>query len=306
MTIRAVFLFDDVRGILRNEECVNLLMALAENKPKKIVEWNVASRSKSDDLREASVVTTSRMVLLLNDARENDESLAPIFSRSVLAEFRPSKREAHEYIGKWFLTDERREDVYAYIGKYLQLVPQVDARDYLKATGLYDMDRQDYLHQTWSGDEHQSAALKIINDPSIPVGEALVKKFAELCRGSRATFFRAKAKLMPMDSEEGTTSGTHAATSVSKSHFSDYLTKPWMNNRVSSGPRRPRLCPDARVEPGKGRGHIAVGKIAPDFFRACKQAMRAWRKSVNHPPPRAPPQLSGRTQARSRIASSPP
>lgn len=47
-------------------ECVNLLMSLSEHKPEKTVSWNVASRSKKDD-DEKSVVTTSRMAILLND-----------------------------------------------------------------------------------------------------------------------------------------------------------------------------------------------------------------------------------------------
>jgi len=66
----ALFLFDDTRRILKDFECVNLLMALGEHKTPKVIQWNTSTLKgkmdeKDDDPNTA--FTTSRIVIVINN-----------------------------------------------------------------------------------------------------------------------------------------------------------------------------------------------------------------------------------------------
>jgi hypothetical protein len=116
----------------------------------------------------------------------------------VTIRFAPSKAEVHRYVGEWFPRDRRTGEIYDYIGTCLPLIPVADVRDYTKSLTLYDMNWREQLHEAWTGDEYLSAALAVVNDPVIPPGKRQVEQFVQLCGGSRAQFFRLKAKLMPL------------------------------------------------------------------------------------------------------------
>jgi len=201
----ALFLFDDTRRILKDFECVNLLMALGEHKMPKVIQWNTSTlpmkaQQAADDADDNpnEVITRSRIVLIINRVDEENEDLEPLFSRSVCLRFAPSKEAVHAYVGEWFPRDVRSQDIYDYIGRNLAAIPIADVRDYTKAYTCYDMDWRELLHQSWSADEYLTTALAVVNDSTIPVGRAQVDAFVERCGGSRAQFFRLKNKLMPL------------------------------------------------------------------------------------------------------------
>ena len=214
----ALFLFDDTRRILKDFECVNLLMALGEHKTPNVIQWNTStltSAKKTDDHDEDDdpnkAITTSRIVIVINKVDEECEDLEPLFSRSIMIRFAPSKMDVHQYVGEWFPKCPKANEIYEYIGGKLALIPVADVRDYTKSLTVHDMNWREQLHEAWTGDEYLSAALEIINDPSIPHGKDQVDRFADLCGGSRAQFFRLKSKLMPLRHEPVSQSHDSAA-----------------------------------------------------------------------------------------------
>ena len=198
----ALFLFDDTRRILKDFECINLLMALGEHKSPKVVQWNTSTltkkQHKDDDDNPNEAITNSRIVLVINKVEEDNEDLEPLFSRSVVIRFAPSKEEVHQYVAEWFPKNKSSREIYEYIGKHLALIPVGDVRDYTKSLTIYDMNWKEQLHEAWTGDEYLSAALKVVNDPTVLPGKPLGDAFARLCGGSRAQFFRLKRLLMPL------------------------------------------------------------------------------------------------------------
>jgi hypothetical protein len=212
--LHALFLFDDTRRILKDFECVNLLMVLGEHKAEKVIQWNTSTLTKTtkkddeeggDDPNVA--VTSSRIAIVINRVDEESDDLEPLFSRSVVIRFAPSKLEVHHYVGEWFPKCSKSRDIYGYIGEKLSLIPVSDVRDYTKSLTVYDMNWREQLNESWTGDEYLTAALQIVSDPSIPNGKPQVERFLSMCGGSRAQFFRLKTKLMPLSHEP-----------VSKSH----------------------------------------------------------------------------------------
>jgi len=208
--LNALFLFDDTRRILKDFECVNLLMALGEHKTPKAIQWNtstlIKAKSKAANGHDSeddpnTAITTSRIVIIINKVDEQNEDLEPLFSRSVVIRFAPSKLDVHQYVGEWFPKDGKSEEIYEYIGSKLPIIPVADVRDYTKSLTLYDMNWREQLNEAWTGDEYLSGALQVINDPNVAPGKHQVDRFAELCGGSRAQFFRLKSKLMPLNHE---------------------------------------------------------------------------------------------------------
>lgn len=224
----ALFLLDDTRRILKDFECVNLLMALSEHTTPKIVQWNTSTlvkRQVDDDAdhNPNKVVTRSRIAIIVNRFDEGNEDLEPLISRSIVIQFAPSKEEVHRYVGEWFPQGDREREIYEYIGSKLGMIPVADVRDYTKSLTVYNMKWKERLHESWTGDEYMTAALQVINDLSIPLGKAQVQKFFELCGGSRAQFFRLKRVLMPLRNDP-----------VSQSHHPHVL-----GSRAKKGFRRP-------------------------------------------------------------------
>lgn len=181
----ALFLFDDVRRMLKDPECINLLMSLGEHKYPKKIQWNTAN----DKVGDTELETNSRLCLLINKVHNTSEDLEPLFSRAILARFTPSKEEVHKYVGTWFPTNKKRKVIYKFIGDNLALIPVADIRDYMKAEMLYDMNWQQHLLDTWSTLPYQNAALEVSKDHTLKTKQQKAERYKALCGGSVAQLY---------------------------------------------------------------------------------------------------------------------
>lgn len=181
----ALFLFDDVRRMLKDPECINLLMSLGEHKSPKKIQWNTSS----EKVQETEFETNSRLCLLINKVHNTSEDLEPLFSRAILARFTPSKEEVHTYVGTWFPTNKRRKEIYKFIGQSLPLIPVADIRDYMKADMLFDMNWKQHLTDTWASEPYQIAALEVSKDHSLKTKQQKAERFKQLCGGSVAQLY---------------------------------------------------------------------------------------------------------------------
>jgi hypothetical protein len=189
---------DDADGLITNRDGIRLLKCLCQTELTKTVAWH-SSAAKLDELDvPRSFTTQNRVCIIANDWHTLDANVRALEDRGHLIWFKPSALEVHHRVAKWFDDDE----IYAFIGDHLALLPFASMRHYVNARELKlaRMDWKDCLLRQWLPPKrYQVAKLKF--DGSFEKEEDRANAFIDGGWGSRATYFRIAESLRGLATE---------------------------------------------------------------------------------------------------------
>lgn len=195
---------DDIDSLLSSPDNTAILKCVCETKPVKQVEWGSFHRAfRDNDLAlPPSFESISRVCVIANDLGRINENIQALLTRGLCLNFRPNAMEVHREVarGGWFDDDE----VFDFVGQHLWLHTTPNLRNYLiaKAHKLADLDWRELTLRGLrdAGDRKLVLLAELLADPSFdaansPEDERAVA-FAARGGGSRATYFRQKARLL--------------------------------------------------------------------------------------------------------------
>lgn len=185
-------LIDDVDSLYAKPDAVRLLKALGQTDPEKRICWESDAGRLDRDGIPRSFVTRSPIIMIANRWRSLNDDVDAVESRAKSLVFTPTAGELHAYVGTWF--DD--EEVYEFFGSILHLIANPDAREYGharadKAAGFADW--REMAMERMRIDEKTRLVVRLEAATSCP--QERVAAFVEAGHGSRATYYRAKAKL---------------------------------------------------------------------------------------------------------------
>jgi hypothetical protein len=181
---------DDVDGLYRDRHGIRLLKALCQTDPVKTVSWHTAV-TRGQDIPQ-QFATTSRIAIIANQWKTLNADVAALEDRGHCLEFTPSGVEVHRQVAAWFWDQE----VFDFIGGYLQLGKQPSLRLYVRAWELKKAGldwRQAVLSRCLTGVALEVAKLKAT--ASFQSEEERVRAFVAAGLGCRATYFNQVKKL---------------------------------------------------------------------------------------------------------------
>jgi hypothetical protein len=138
--------------------------------------------------------TKSKVIIIANDWKTLSENVYAVQNRGHLVYFDPSPEEVHRKVAEWFWDEE----IFAWLGRHLHLLPGITMRHYVRASELKDagMDWFDILLSEGFSPKTLLVA-KLKDDDSYPDESSRIKAFTELGGGGRSTYFNHAAKLKP-------------------------------------------------------------------------------------------------------------
>lgn len=102
----APIIFNDVRGLMRKNDCIDIMKQLCETKPRRTIRWKTNTHLIPREERQFEC--TSNVLVVLNSVPKNDPDVEAILDRFDVVEFRPSKA---EIIARMRTFAERQGDV---------------------------------------------------------------------------------------------------------------------------------------------------------------------------------------------------
>jgi hypothetical protein len=186
-------ILDDLDRLYADADCVRLLKPLCNSEPVKRVAWLTNLTLNSEGI-PFSFSTTSRVILIANEWRTLNPNVRALEDRAIILHFDPSNAEVHRQVATWF----RDADVYRFIAGILPSIKSLSMRHYWKASqlrraGLADW-RESLLDMVLP-DPRLVCVAALQHDPGLGSERERVKRFVEATGYSRATYFRAKARL---------------------------------------------------------------------------------------------------------------
>lgn len=125
-----LIILDDAEVLWKSKIGRVLLRSLSEHKPKKLVQWESASKQLEKLGIPSSFYTASKCAFICNKFVFGEaEEYEAILDRSHLVYFDPLPVEIHKDVGQWFWGQE----IYDWIGGRMDLVKSLSARTYLRA-----------------------------------------------------------------------------------------------------------------------------------------------------------------------------
>jgi len=190
-------IIDDVDGLYRDKEAVNLLKCLCQTWEEKSVQWNTMQKLKVGGIPH-EFKTKSKVVVITNCWKTLNKHVGAIQDRGVLLLFHPSGEEVHKYVkdvlgGRSDIFDE---EVYSFIEKNLGIIKEPSVRHYkialqLKSVG---MDWKKALIESFGLTENDMLVLTLCKDASLSHNQRAVE-FAKILNKSERTYWRTKADL---------------------------------------------------------------------------------------------------------------
>lgn len=188
-----LIVLDDIDDMYSNPKGINLLKTLCQTDAVKTVSWLTSSPvlTKQDIPQEFQ--TTSKILILTNRWRSLNQHVQAIEDRAHLIRFDPSNEEIHKQTSIWFYNQE----IYNFIGRHLDLIPDLSMRDYAKANELRNagLDWKAYLIKRWIKDEFTTQVLLLLSDSSYKTEKERVAEFIERTGACRATYYNVKRRL---------------------------------------------------------------------------------------------------------------
>jgi hypothetical protein len=184
---------DDVDKLYADPNCVRLLKPLCNTVAEKRITWLSRATADGGDV-PAAFVTRSRLVLLANEWRTLNANVRALEDRAIVLHFDPPNAEVHRQVGRWFADPE----VYAFVERVLPAAGPVSMRHYCKASQLRRAGlphwRRDLL-QMLLADPHLACVAAVQVETGLTSERERVDRFVAETGASRATYFRAKARL---------------------------------------------------------------------------------------------------------------
>lgn len=191
---------DDLDKLHADGNCVRLLKPLCNTERAKRISW-LSNLTLNDQEVPASFVTTSNVILIANEWRTVNPSVRALEDRAIILHFDPPKAELHRRVAEWF--DDA--DVYAFIERILPSVAELSMRHYCKGSQLRRAGLQDWrssLLQMVLPDPRMACVVALQQEPTLESEQERVERFVAATGSSRATYFRIKAQLRGMQTNQ--------------------------------------------------------------------------------------------------------
>jgi hypothetical protein len=176
---------DDIDGLTASHQGIRLLKALAQTDAVKTVSWESQAPALSRRQIPRSFQTRSPLAILANSHFDSEDARA-LEDRGHVLEFDPSPREVHQKASTWFGDQE----IFDFVGAYLNLLPSHSFRIYVKAKELKNAGlpwETAVLERCLSGKTLEVARLRC--DRSFQSEAERARAFAQRGLGCRATYF---------------------------------------------------------------------------------------------------------------------
>jgi hypothetical protein len=186
---------DDENSMMTDPGKLSLMNALCQTDPVKTLRWDSTTKLLEERGVPTEFQTSSSVFVVLNRLRTINTQVRALIDRGQPVMFEPSAATVHAAVADWFSDRE----IYEFIGEWLQFIPDLSMRDYVKARELKKagMDWKALLHRQWKCSRlARVAALKA--DPSFTTEEERVLAFIA-GGGSRATYFRDAKRLRRLE-----------------------------------------------------------------------------------------------------------
>jgi hypothetical protein len=184
---------DDLDRLYSDADCVRLLKPLCNTEPTKRLTWLTNLTLNANDV-PSSFTTTSSVILIANEWRTVNANVRALEDRAIILHFNPSNAEVHRSVGEWFQDSE----VYGFIAKIMPSVSEISMRHYCKGSQLRRAGLPDWrnsLLQMVLSDPRLACVASLQHEPTLKSEQEKVDRFIAATGGSRATYFRIKARL---------------------------------------------------------------------------------------------------------------
>lgn len=177
---------DDVDSLYRNKDGINLLKCLCQTEATKTVSWQSASKQLEKEKVPREFVTSSRVILIVNDWLTLNKNVAAIEDRRHVVRFAPTASVIHQRTKDWFNDDESHE----WIGDRLDRIMKPSMRLYYRAQELkrakMDWKRLILIEPE---DPRRRLVLDLHQEDSFETVEQRAQEFVARRGGCRATYF---------------------------------------------------------------------------------------------------------------------
>ena len=194
---------DDLDKLHADGNCVRLLKPLCNTERAKRITW-LSNLTMNDNDVPASFVTTSNVILIANEWRTVNPSVRAFEDRAIILHFEPPKAEVHRRVSEWFDDAE----VYGFIERILPCIAEVSMRHYCKGSQLRRAGIPDWrgsLLQMVLSDPRMACIVALQHDTSLTSDQDRVDRFMTSTGCSRATYYRMKARLVPLNTNSADT-----------------------------------------------------------------------------------------------------
>jgi len=191
---------DDLDRLYADADCVRLLKPLCNSEPLKRIAWLTNLTLNSADI-PVSFSTTSHVILIANEWRTLNPNVRALEDRAIILHFGPSNAEVHRRVATWFRDDE----VYQFIAGIMPFIQSLSMRHYWKGSQLRRAGLADWRHsllQMVLTDPQIAWVAALQHEPGLLSERARVARFLQATGYSRATYFRAKARLIAAQAVE--------------------------------------------------------------------------------------------------------
>ncbi len=136
--------FDDVDSLLNNKVNIALLKQLCEIKKDKTIRYDSTSKVKGEDI-PPSFVSNNKVCLLCNDLKRIGKDIGALWTRGVMIDFIPCKKEVLNVIKHITGLDS---EIFGYLQESKSKLSAINIRLYLKLVELKTsgINWKDYLH----------------------------------------------------------------------------------------------------------------------------------------------------------------
>lgn len=195
---------DDVDGLYRDKECVNLLKCLCQTWEEKTVMWNTMTKMKGGTPPDFK--TKSKVCIITNNWKSLNKHVGAVQDRGLLILFHPSAEEVHDYVQRELgkLPGIFDQEIYDFIGANLAIIADPSVRHYrnaiqlkqasLKNDSAKSIDWQEVLIESFGLNDNEMLVLKLCKEENISHNERATL-FAEILGKSERTYWRVKADL---------------------------------------------------------------------------------------------------------------
>lgn len=161
---------DDVDSMLADKAVTDILKALLETRPNKIIQWTSGKTMGKKSNLPSSFSTQSRTLVLANELKSLSKNFEAVLDRATIVWFCPPSEEVHKYVGTWFDV-KADKDVYDYVGSRLHLSASPSCRLYVKAqqwkhAELGWRDMVDQILRPQGADDHAAIMALLLADKS--------------------------------------------------------------------------------------------------------------------------------------------
>ncbi len=192
-------ILDDIDGLYRDKECVNLLKCLCNTWAEKTLMWNTMQRlNKQGGNAPTSFKTTSKVCIITNSWKSLNKNVGAIEDRGLLIFFRPDAQEVHQYVKNTLgnLPEIFDEEIFEFIGSNLSIIAEPSIRHYRNALQLKkgDANWKKVLIESFGLNENEMEVLQLCADKSLSHNQRS-ELFASRLKKSGRTYWRTKTDL---------------------------------------------------------------------------------------------------------------